>query len=42
MVLNPHHRFQPIIELIDEKEHDPAERHLKTQLRENKGWKAMI
>jgi hypothetical protein len=36
MVLNPHSRFQPIMELIDEKDHKPAERPIKTQLQERR------
>jgi hypothetical protein len=35
MVLNPHHRLQPIIELIDEKDYEPAERPTVTQLQKN-------
>jgi hypothetical protein len=32
MVLNPHPRLQPIIELIDEKDYEPAERLIEIQL----------
>ena len=41
MVINHRYRFQPIIELINEKNHDPAERPQKTQLQEKKDGKAM-